>query len=93
MLGRDFVEVRYEGMVADLGAQVRRVLAYLELPWTDEVLSYQERAKERPATSPTYADVTQPVYTRAVARWKNYGKHLEAVLPILEPVMRDFGYG
>ncbi len=93
VLGEDYIEVRYEDMVADLESQVRRVLDYLELPWRDEVMSYRERAKDRPAMSPTYADVTQPVYTRAVQRWRHYEKYIEPILPTLEPVMGELGYG
>jgi len=43
--------------------------------------------------SPTYRDASQPVYGRAVARWRAYEKHLGPILPILEPYCRALGYG
>ncbi len=92
LLEDDFVEVRYEDLVADLRGELERVIAHLGLPWCDGMLGFQERAKEKPAQSPTYADVTQPIYTRAVQRWRNYEAFLEPVLPILEPMLATLGY-
>jgi hypothetical protein len=42
--------------------------------------------------SPTYQDVTRPVYRRSVARWHAYEKYLSPVLPVLAPYCRAFGY-
>ena len=47
---------------------------------------------EKLVRSPTYADVTQPVYKRAVGRWRNYQKYLEPHLDKLEPFVKAFGY-
>ena len=41
----------------------------------------------------TYHDVTRPVYTRSVGRWRAYEKYLAPILPALEPYCRRFGYG
>ncbi len=41
--------------------------------------------------SPTYADVTQPVYKRALGRWRNYQKYLEPCLDRLEPFVKALG--
>jgi tetratricopeptide (TPR) repeat protein len=92
LLAGDFVEARYEELVADLPGELRRVLAYLDLPWTEAVLDYRRRARERPATSPTYAEVTRPIYTRSIGRWRRYECHLASVLPTLGPLLRRLGY-
>jgi hypothetical protein len=42
--------------------------------------------------TPTYADVAQPLYQRAVGRWKHYEKYLSPHLTILRPWLRAFGY-
>ena len=54
------------------------------------MLKYRKRQK--PVLSPTYAAVAKPIYTTAIGRWRNYTKHLEPVLPTLEPYVREFGY-
>jgi tetratricopeptide (TPR) repeat protein len=86
-------EVRYEETVADLEGQARRVLDALGLPWDEQVLNYRERLiATKHVTSPTYEAVAQPLYMRAVGRWKNYERLLEPVLEKLAPFIREFGY-
>jgi hypothetical protein len=36
--------------------------------------------------------VAQPIYTRAIGRWKNYEALLEPTLETLRPFVRAFGY-
>jgi hypothetical protein len=53
---------------------------------------FHERATEKGVRTPTYADVTQPLYQRAVGRWRNYEKYLAPHLELLRPGLRAFGY-
>ncbi|HEX2476097.1 MAG TPA: sulfotransferase [Lacipirellulaceae bacterium] len=86
-------EVRYEDTVADLEKQARRALDMLGLPWQDQVLNYRQRLHGmKHVTSPTYEAVAQPIYTRAVGRWKNYEQLLAPTFEILAPFIREFGY-
>jgi tetratricopeptide (TPR) repeat protein len=92
MLPAPYLEVRYEDMVADLESVARKALAFLGVPWDDRVLAFQETARKKRVISPTYADVTQPVYQRARGRWRNYQKYMEPHLAALEPLVKAFGY-
>ena len=56
------------------------------------MLKFDEPARTRKVISPTYADVTQPVFKRAQGRWRNYEKYLKPYLPRLEPLVKAFGY-
>jgi hypothetical protein len=86
-------EIKYENTVADLEGQARRALDTLELAWDNEVLNYRERlVTSKQVTSPTYEAVAQPIYIRAIGRWKNYERLLEPALAKLEPFLREFGY-
>ena len=86
-------EIRYEDTVADPETQARRALATLGLPWDDQVLHYRERLlASKQVTSPSYEAVAQPIYTRAIGRWKNYERLLEPAMKTLEPFIREFGY-
>ena len=91
MSGR-YLEVRYEDMVADLETVARKTLDFLDVPWDVRVLGFDEHARKKMVISPTYDDVTQPIYKRAQGRWLNYRKYLEPHLAKLEPFVKAFGY-
>jgi hypothetical protein len=88
----DWTEFRYEDLVADLEREARRILEFLGLPWDDKVLQFYEHARQKMVRSPTYKDVTQPVYHKSVGRWRHYARHFEPVLEKLEPYVKEFGY-
>lgn len=92
ILKNPWLEVRYEETVADLPAQARRVLEFLELPWADEVLAYRTRAEQKHVHSPTYEAVTKPLYTSSIGRWRNYASQFEPCLETLKPFLEAFGY-
>jgi len=92
MIAGHYLEVRYEDMVEDLETVARRSLDFLGVPWDAKVLGFDEHARKKLVRSPTYADVTQPVYKRAVGRWQHYQKYLEPHLAKLEPFVKAFGY-
>jgi hypothetical protein len=43
----DYIEVRYEDLITDTEAQLRRICELAELPWDDAMLRYHERSEER----------------------------------------------
>jgi hypothetical protein len=85
--------VRYEKLVADTAGELREIADFLGIAWTDALLDHQSTARGREnIKTASYSQVVEPIYTRAAGRWENYRKHLEPVLPILEPWVRKFGY-
>jgi hypothetical protein len=69
------------------------VLDFLKLEWTDDVLDHQANAIKRGHTkTASYAQIGQPIYRQAAGRWTKFRKHLEPVVPILDPWVRKFGY-
>lgn len=86
------LETRYESLVTDPDREIRRVLDFLQLPWMPSVLEFAERSRAKGIRTPTYADVTQPLYQRAIGRWKNYEAFLAPHLDLLQPHLRAFGY-
>lgn len=80
-------------MVADLEGQLRPLLDFLGLEWDASLLDYQKTAKDRGyIRTPSYAQVTEKLYTRSSGRWESYRRHMEPVLPTLEPWIERFGY-
>jgi sulfotransferase family protein len=93
LIDSPWCEVRYEDTVADVEQHARRALDTLSLPWDNQVLDYRNRLLgTNRVTSPTYAAVAEPIYTRAIGRWKNYEVLLAPAMKTLEPFIREFGY-
>lgn len=85
--------VRYERMIADLEGEMRPLLEFLGLPWRDEVLDNEGNAARRGAVrTASYAQIGEPLYSRAVGRWERYRTQLEPVLPVLQPWIERLGY-
>ncbi len=54
---------------------------------------YHEQAQHRDwIRTPSYHQASQPVYTRAVDRWKRYSDRLEPFMSILQPHIDKYGY-
>jgi hypothetical protein len=68
-LGR-VIEVRYESLVTDPEAEMRRVLAFLGEPWDDAVLRHQQADLVLPAHESGSEQASQPLHAEAVARWR-----------------------
>jgi tetratricopeptide (TPR) repeat protein len=90
--GFDWIETRYEDVVANVEGEGRRVTNFLGLPWHEAQATYYETAFRRFVHSPTYNEVTQPVHNRAVGRWKHYAGAVAPLQAGLEPYLRAFGY-
>jgi hypothetical protein len=93
LLGAATLEVRYETLVSDFATEVRRLAAFLELPWHEALLAPAEHARAKSYIStPSYSQVIQPINTRSVGRWKRYERHFSAALPLLMPYIARGGY-
>ena len=87
-------ELGYEDLVRDFESGMRAVTDFLELPWAESMLRPAERAQAKGYIStPSYAQVTQPVNQKSVDRWKRYEKYFAGALPPLEPYLARWGYG
>ncbi|HEX7656918.1 MAG TPA: sulfotransferase, partial [Sphingomonas sp.] len=85
--------LRYESMIADLEGEMRRMMTFLDLPWTDAVLDNQANAAKRgQIKTASYAQVIEPIYTRSLGRWHAYRRHLEPVMPVMKPWIERLGY-
>lgn len=85
--------IRYEDLVENMEGEARRLLKSLDIEWSDAVLGHVEHAKRRGTIgTPSYHQVTQPIYKTAKYRWKRYAKELEPVMETLRPFIKRFGY-
>jgi tetratricopeptide (TPR) repeat protein len=92
MIQPRYLELRYEDTVNEFENNFRKVFALLDLQWSPEISAFHEKAKGRYISTPSFAAVAQPIYTRALARWHNYEKFYTPILPSLAPYIDAFGY-
>lgn len=85
--------LRYEAMIDDVEGATRPLFDFLGLSWQDGVLDHQKTAVERGfIRTPSYAQVTEKIYSSASGRWKRYEPQMREVLPILAPWVERYGY-
>ena len=89
----NYHEVKYESLIENFEPTIKSVLNFLELPWSNSVLKYTTSAKKRKnIATPSYNQVTKPIYSHASGRWKKYEKQISNIYPILEPWLKKFDY-
>jgi hypothetical protein len=86
-----YLAVHYEDLVDDQEATVRRMLDFIGEPFDERCLRFHEN--RRYARTASYAQVTERLYDTSRYRHRHYRRHLEPVIPILEPVIRRLEYG
>ena len=91
MMPQRWAQVRYESLVREPESELRPLAQALDLPW-EQAMVAPPGPGVRGVRSPTYADVAQPLHSRAVERWKHYAPWLEPHLAPLGSLPRDFGY-
>jgi tetratricopeptide (TPR) repeat protein len=73
--------VSYEDMVIQQEQTSRKLLAFCDLEWNDEVLQFHKT--KRSVGTASYEQVRQPMYKTSKDRWKNYEQHLGEIKEML----------
>ena len=85
--------IRYERMVSDVPGTLKLLTAFLDLEWNPRLLDHRTTARERGVIgTPSYAQVTERIYTRARGRWEKYREQMDGVTPWLAPWADRLGY-
>lgn len=93
LLDIPFRTVRYERLVVDPAAELKPLVEWLGLGWDDRLTDHtaSARARGRVQTA-SYSQIGEPLYTRALDRWRHYREQLSPIIPILEPWAKRLGY-
>lgn len=91
-LAVDWLEVRYEDTVSDFGAQARRVLEFLELPWDETLGEFHMHTPGTLISTPSYEAVSRPINADAIGRWKKYREQISDTIEQLAPIVERLGY-
>ena len=86
----NYLRVRYEDVVDDQEASIRRVLEFIGEEFDPGCLAFHEN--RRYARTASYAQVTEKLYDRSRYRYRNYLPQLQPVISILQPVIERLGY-
>jgi tetratricopeptide (TPR) repeat protein len=73
--------LEYERLTQDPESEVRKLVAFLDLPWDNLCLAFNERRAN--VSTLSQWQVRQPMYTSSVNRWKRFEKHLGPLIEAL----------
>ncbi len=79
--------VQYEQLISDQERVSRELIDYCGLLWDDACLQFHKT--RRTVATASYDQVRQPLYSKAVGRWKPYEAHLQPLLAVLAVLERD----
>ena len=82
------LRVQYENVVADLEAEVRRLLEHCELPFDEACLDYHKT--ERSIRTPSSEQVRQPIYQAGLESWQPFEQFLDPLKAALGPVLDKY---
>ncbi len=86
-------KIKYEETVQNFDQTVTKLLNFLELEWSENVKEFYKTAEKRGIiNTPSYRQISQPLYKKSIGRWKNYKKEFSEVKHILDKWTRVFNY-
>ena len=84
----EFLEVRYEDNVIDLEASSKRIMEYIGLDWTPDLLDFHKN--DRAVKTASITQVRRPIYTSSMNRWKKYEEFLGPLLFEIEDIIEEY---
>ena len=91
-VGGPLHRLRYEDLVAEPQDQLMALISFLALEWHDSILEYLQQGAGQTSNTPSYQQVSQPLHTRSIGKWRHYSRQLESSVSLLQPWVRRFGY-
>mgnify|MGYP001308782973 CR=1 FL=1 len=89
----NFNIIKYEDVVTNFEKTTKEVFEYLGLEWTDQTKDFYLTAKNRiDISTPSYNQVTSPIYLKSMSRWKNYESHFKNSKEYLDKWVYQFNY-
>jgi tetratricopeptide (TPR) repeat protein len=85
--------IKYEDTVLNFEKTTKDIYKFLDIIWSEETKNFYKTGKDRlDITTPSYDQVTSPLYSKSVNRWKNYEKEFKGVKKLLDRWVNEFGY-
>lgn len=77
----DMLTVDYEDLTRDPEPQIRQVLAFLDLPWSDSCMNFHDNRTQVKTAS--VWQVRERLHTRSIGRWQSYSQQLARASKLL----------
>ena len=88
-----FHAIKYESLLSDFDNEVKALLGFLGLKWNNDLRDFFSHAKNNKSIrTPSYSQVTQPIYQTSKYRWLRYKKHFYPYIEDLRPFLEYFHY-
>lgn len=87
----DFYYIKYENIVLNFKKEIQGLLQYLNLDFEDNVNQFYKTAQKRKVNTPSYHQVTQPLYKGSLNRYKKFDK-IEVIKPLVKKWIDKFNY-
>lgn len=85
--------MKYDDLVSDFEPQIRKVLAFIGVDWTDEVTNFAENAAKRAVRTPSYTNVRKGLTIGVQTSWQNFDFLFDKKCrELLDPWVRRFDY-
>jgi tetratricopeptide (TPR) repeat protein len=91
-VGNPIHQLRYEDLVAAPQAQLAALTDFLGLQRHDPMLEFGRQSEGETSNTPSYQQVSQPLHSRSIGKWRRYANRLESSQSVLQPWVDRFGY-
>ena len=89
----NFHYIKYEDVVTDFDKTTKKIFKFLNLDWSNKAKDFYKTAKDRiDISTPSYNQVTSPLYLKSMNRWKNYEENFKDVKNNLQKWIHEFEY-
>ena len=85
--------IKYENIIENFDQTVKDVLNFLSVDWSSDYKDFYKIAQKRTnIMTPSYSQVTSPIYKSSLNRWKNYENKFEKSKTYLDKWIKEFNY-
>ena len=92
-LNLNLYQIKYEDIINDFDNCIKQLLKFLNVNWTDDLRKYYLTASKRGIiNTPSYNQVSSPLYKKSISRWKNYSDNFLDINLKLEKWIKRYEY-
>jgi len=92
-LNLNLYQIKYEDIINDFDNCIKQLLKFLNVNWTDDLRKYYMTASKRGIiNTPSYNQVSSPLYKKSISRWKNYSENFLDINLKLEKWIKRYEY-
>lgn len=87
-----FITIHYEDVISDFRNTIASLIEFLDIEWDENVLNFQETARNRQIRTPSSEQVVKPLYKSSIGKWKPYNEFLKPHWQKLDIWVDKLGY-